>query len=191
MAISSLPPHLDLTTRQWLLRYARQSIAAYLAGAPAPSVAERPPPAEQLRGCFVSIHTVAGLLRGCLGTFEEAAPLWRNVQDMAVAAACRDPRFAPLSAQELATCELEISALTPRAPAQPGDIIIGEHGLWVTCGTFRGVLLPQVASANRWNRETFLRQTCIKAGLQADAWRDGSVQIYVFGAEVFSERAAG
>ena len=180
-------PSLDPPTRQWLLRLGRRSIASHLGGAPAFQEDDPPLGAEQARGCFVSIHTALGLLRGCIGTFETEAPLWRNVEDMAVAAASRDPRFPPLSSSELDTCILEISALTPRQPAKPEQIVIGEHGLWVTRGPFRGVLLPQVAVAYQWDRDTFLKQTCIKAGLEADAWRDGSVEIYVFTAEVFTE----
>lgn len=189
MTASVPAPQLDTRTRQWLLRYARQCIMSHLDGAALPSEVDRPASADQNRGCFVSIHTTTGMLRGCIGLFEETTPLWRNVQEMALAAAQRDPRFAPLSARELATCVLEISALTPRVQASAEDVEVGKHGLWVTRGSFRGVLLPQVASAHRWDRETFLRQTCIKAGLDADAWEDGSVSLYVFEAEVFSEHS--
>jgi AmmeMemoRadiSam system protein A len=142
---------------------------------------------DPARGCFVSLHTLGGELRGCIGTFEAEAPLWRQVQEMAVAAASRDPRFTPLGEDELESVVLEISALTPRRPATPEAVRVGEHGLWVQKGAYRGVLLPQVATTYGWDAETFINQTCIKAGLAADAWRDGSVQLSVFSAEVFSE----
>ena len=181
------PSQLDTSTRQWLLHYARQCIMAHLSDRPLPSEEGRPARADQKRGCFVSIHTAAGMLRGCVGLFEETTALWRNVQEMALAASSHDPRFVPLGARELATCVLEISALTPRMPASLDQVEVGKHGLWVSRDAFRGVLLPQVASAHHWDRDTFLRQTCIKAGLDADAWEDGSVSLYVFEAEVFSE----
>jgi AmmeMemoRadiSam system protein A len=106
---------------------------------------------------------------------------------MAVAAATRDPRFAPVEVEELEAVVLEISVLSPRRAASPNEVRVGEHGLWVQRGAYRGVLLPQVATTYGWDAETFLEQTCIKAGLAADAWRDGSVQLSVFTAEVFSE----
>lgn len=180
-------PGLTESTRAWLLERARQAIQAYFARHTPTLPTEPPPGVEQMRGCFVSLHTQIGDLRGCIGTFEADQPLWRQVDEMALAAATRDPRFVPLTPPELGTSVIEISALTPRQRAQPLDIRVGEHGVWVQRGPYRGVLLPQVAVAYKWDRETFLKQTCIKAGLNADAWRDGSVEINVFTAEVFSE----
>ena len=178
---------LDTSCRAWLLARARAAIAAHFTHTP-PSPPPGPPPGtDQMRGCFVSIHTLPGELRGCVGTFEADQPLWRHVQDMAVAAASRDTRFMPLQAEELESCVLEISALTPREPAAPEQVLVGKHGLWVQRGPFRGVLLPQVAVTYSWDRETFLDQACIKAGMAAEAWRDGSVQIGIFTAEVFTE----
>ena len=178
---------LDPATRNWLLQPARTAIQAHFARQTPPPPEHTPPNAEQLRGCFVTIHTLPGELRGCIGTFEADLPLWRQVDEMAVAAATRDPRFVPLQPDELDQCVLEISALTPRVPAELKDIRVGEHGIWVQKGPHRGVLLPQVATTYAWDKETFLKQTCIKAGLAADAWRDGSVKIDVFKAEVFME----
>lgn len=178
---------LDNASRRWLLERARDAIGSYFGQGPLPIPADMPGGTDILRGCFVSIHSVQGDLRGCVGTFEAEQPLWRHVQDMAVAAATRDPRFVPLQAEELEGCVLEISALTPRRAATATAIQVGEHGLWVQRGAHRGVLLPQVAVTYGWDNETFLEQTCIKAGLNADAWRDGTVQISTFTAEVFTE----
>jgi AmmeMemoRadiSam system protein A len=187
-----MPSHLasaglNPATRNWLLGRARAAIQAYF-DRQAPTWPQAAPlEADRLRGCFVTIHTLPGDLRGCIGTFEADQPLWRQVDEMAVAAATRDPRFVPLAQGELDSCVLEISALTPRESVLPGDIRVGEHGVWVQKGPHRGVLLPQVATAYDWDSETLLKQTCIKAGLAADAWCDGSVDISVFRAEVFME----
>jgi AmmeMemoRadiSam system protein A len=142
---------------------------------------------EQKRGCFVSLHTASGGLRGCIGTFEESRPLWQTIREMATAAATGDPRFQAVTPAELESCLIEISALTPLAPAKPEEIVVGRDGICVGRGYFRGVLLPQVASEYGWDRETFLDHTCMKAGLPADAWRDGSVTIESFRADVFAE----
>jgi AmmeMemoRadiSam system protein A len=187
MRTPSSPSTLDVASRRWLLRRARDAIAGYFARRPLHMPADMPDGTDNLRGCFVSIHTRHGDLRGCVGTFEAEQPLWRHVEDMAVAAATRDPRFVPLQAEELDGCVLEVSALTPRQPATPTSIQVGTHGLWIQRGAYRGVLLPQVASTYGWDRETFLQQTCIKAGLTADAWRQEGVQISTFTAEVFTE----
>ena len=138
-------------------------------------------------GCFVSLHETSGRLRGCIGTFSADEPLWQNVRDMGIAAATRDPRFPSLKAGELADCVVEISVLSPSRVASADEVEVGVHGVTVRKGTRRGVLLPQVAVSQGWDRETFLDHTCLKAGLGADDWRDGSVEIAVFSAEVFDE----
>jgi len=135
----------------------------------------------------VSLHTHAGELRGCIGTFDDSLPLWRNVEAMAKAAATHDYRFSRLTLAELDTCAIEISALSPRQPIKAEDVIVGEHGLWIASGVHHGVLLPQVAVSHGWDRETFLAHTCIKAGLPQNAWRDPHTEIEAFRGEVFSE----
>ena len=182
---------LPAQTRQWLLQFARECMAAAIAEPAAlPRAAPPPSGAEEPRGCFVTLHTRGGDLRGCIGTFESSGPLWQTVQEMAVAAALRDPRFHPLRPEELPRCVLEISALTPLRPARAEEVEVGRHGVCVQRGFSRGVLLPQVATEHGWDRETFLDHTCRKAGLPLGAWRDGSVRIEVFTAEVFSEVSA-
>ncbi len=178
---------LSIDARAWLLRLARETIAEAVAGGAEPVVVSIPEQARQLGGCFVSLHTRDGVLRGCIGTFAETQPLWQAVREMAVAAATRDPRFRPVGADELGECRIEISALTPCQPAPPESVEVGRHGVCVARGFNRGVLLPQVATDHGWDRETFLDQTCLKARLPFDAWRDGSVAVETFTAEVFSE----
>jgi uncharacterized protein (TIGR00296 family) len=111
---------------------------------------------------------------------------------MAAAAALRDPRFSPVSDAELGQIDLEISLLTPLEQIDDTGLIeVGRHGICVERGFNRGVLLPQVAVENRWNRDTFLNQTCLKAGLPPDAWRDDQTKIEVFEARVFGEKQEG
>jgi AmmeMemoRadiSam system protein A len=106
---------------------------------------------------------------------------------MAVSAATRDPRFYPLRKEELGESTLEISVLTPlQKVSSIEEIEVGKHGLYIEKNTARGVLLPQVATEYGWDRETFLSQTSIKAGMMADSWKEGA-DIYIFGAEVFNE----
>jgi len=105
---------------------------------------------------------------------------------MAVAAATRDPRFYPMKLEDLENFYLEISVLTPlHKISSPEEIIVGEHGIYLEKNFSRGVLLPQVAVEHGWDRETFLRQTCLKAGLHEDAWLEGA-ELSIFSAEVFS-----
>jgi len=173
--------------RRRLLEIARASIESHLRTGRLPDLAVAEPALLRKQGCFVSLHG-GGALRGCIGTFSEDQPLWRAVAEMAVAAATRDPRFPPVQPSELEGISLEISVLTPRRPiADVSEIEVGRHGLWLERGSCKGVLLPQVATEEGWDRETFLAHTCMKAGLPATAWRDPQTRIEVFEAEVFGE----
>jgi AmmeMemoRadiSam system protein A len=114
------------------------------------------------------------------------APLFKVVQECAVAAATEDPRFPPVSANELPSLRIEISVLTPLVPIRPEEVQVGRHGLMVSKGRMRGLLLPQVPVEWGWDREMFLDQTCVKAGLPPSAWRHGAT-LQAFTAEVFGE----
>jgi len=157
-------------------------------------VAGKKPPAakgqgalEEKRGAFVSLKK-RGRLRGCIGFIEAKKPLAKTVEEMAIAAAFQDPRFEPLKKEELKDLRLEISVLTPlRRIADVGEIEVGVHGLYIRKGGCAGLLLPQVATEYGWDRDTFLRETCCKAGLAPDAWRDRDTEIYHFSADVFGE----
>lgn len=177
--------------RAELLRIARQTLEAYLGRREwTPVVAELPSLTER-RGAFVTLER-HGVLRGCIGHMADDRPLALCVQEMAIQAATADPRFPPVTIEELPEIEIEISALTPfRQVSDFSEIQVGQHGLLVVKGTHRGVLLPQVATREHWDRETFLSYTCLKAGLPFEDWRSGEAQIFVFQAEVFGERAAG
>jgi len=172
--------------RQLLLRLAREAITAFVGAAPA----HVPGPSgilERLGGAFVTLHA-HGDLRGCIGHIEMNEPLGRVVPRCAVAAASTDPRFPPITQSELHEIEIEISLLSALEPvAGPQDIEVGRHGLVVESGRDRGLLLPQVATERGWDADTFLAQTCHKAGLPRDAWKHGA-KLWRFEAEVFGER---
>jgi uncharacterized protein len=138
-------------------------------------------------GVFVTIKR-RGQLRGCLGTLQNRAGLAAEVIRCAADSASEDPRFPPVSREELPDLSLEISVLGALEPidAQPEAFIIGVHGLVAEQGVHRGLLLPQVATEWGWDGEQFLRQTCIKAGLRPDAWRHGA-RFFRFAAEVFGD----
>lgn len=138
-------------------------------------------------GAFVSLHK-NGRLRGCVGVFASKDPLWKTVQDNALAAAFRDPRFTPVEPDELDQIDIEISVLSPlRQITDVNEIEVGRHGIYIIKGRNRGVLLPQVATEYGFDRETFLCETCIKADLPEDAWENGA-SIYIFEAEIFGEK---
>jgi AmmeMemoRadiSam system protein A len=172
--------NLSTADKQLLLQVARDSIAAQLKGKAATSVQATSPVLEESRGAFVSLHR-RGQLRGCIGYIEAVKPLLQTVREMAPAAAFQDPRFRPLQADELADLEIEISVLTPmRLIKSTDEIEVGKHGLYIVRGLNRGLLLPQVATQYHWDRLTFLAQTCNKAGLPAEAWKDPNTQIFIF-----------
>jgi AmmeMemoRadiSam system protein A len=154
---------------------------------------EAAPPAEVSgalalpRGAFVTIHH-DGELRGCLGRIESIEPLGETVAELAASVADSDPRFSPVTAAELDGIDIEISVLTPEREIHSiAEIEVGRHGVIVEQGYRRGLLLPQVATEQRWNRETFVAHTCRKAALPPDAWRQNA-RIFVFEAQVFGER---
>jgi AmmeMemoRadiSam system protein A len=172
--------------RRALLAMARQSIADHLAGRPP----VRPPLDDifaRRSGVFVSLHN-HGELRGCIGYPDGERPLGATVPSCAVSAATGDPRFNPVTVAELPEIDIEISVLTPVEPVtDPVDIEVGRDGLIVEQRGRRGLLLPQVATEWGWDRDTFLAQTCVKAGLPRDAWKHGA-SVFRFQAEVFGER---
>lgn len=180
---------LSAAVRNELLTLARRSISIFLhdgrrlrKGADYESCAPEP------RGAFVTLKNHGGALRGCIGTILPIGPLDETVVRMAVAAAVEDPRFPAVSSSELPSINLEISALTvPELVPNVEDIKIGRHGLIITFGDRKGLLLPQVAPEWGWNRVQFLEHTCEKAGLSPETWKRPGVRIEWFEAEVWGE----
>jgi hypothetical protein len=142
---------------------------------------------NQERGAFVTLKE-SGALRGCIGYTSAIEPLYLTVRDTAAFAALRDPRFQPVSASELPRLDYEISVLSPlRRVVDTNDIKIGQHGLLMKNGAFEGLLLPQVPVEEKWNRQTFLEETCNKAGMNSACWKDENTDIFSFTAVVFGE----
>lgn len=169
-----------------LVAIARRAIERSVSGSsPEAPVAGDWPEAS---GAFVTLKK-DGALRGCIGTLECRRPLAQEIARVAVSAASDDPRFEPVRPEELNQIDVEVSVLGPLEsidPLDPEAIVIGRHGLVVEQTGRRGLLLPQVAPEWAWDRETFLAQTCAKAGLPVDCWRKGA-KVYRFAAEVFGD----
>lgn len=171
-----------------ILRIARATVSEFLC-------AGRIPPGRPHRrsllangGAFVTLRTAGDDLRGCIGSQGEDSPLYRTVQEMAVAAATRDPRFPPLIAEELDSVSIEVSVLGERTRVRdPSEIEIGVHGVAISCRGRRGLLLPQVATESGWTSEEFLARLCEKAQLPADAWQAPEAAVERFTAQVFAE----
>ena len=169
-----------------LLRIARDTIVEYVTTQGIPALITASPGLNLHSGCFVTIKK-QGELRGCIGNFVSDQPLYQLVQEMAIAAATRDPRFYPMKKDDLDDFTIDISVLSPLARAHSvEEIQVGVHGIYIVKGSYRGVLLPQVATEYGWDRDQFLQHTCIKAGLPQNAWQ-GECEIYIFSAQVFGE----
>jgi AmmeMemoRadiSam system protein B/AmmeMemoRadiSam system protein A len=167
-----------------LLKLARSAVESWVRTGQVPDYQTQDQNLLAPRGAFVTLKE-RGELRGCIGFIEPVFPLARAVLQAAVYAASEDPRFSAVEAHELGSLEYEISVLTPlRRIQDPKEVRVGAHGLVIARGGQRGLLLPQVPVEEGWDRETFLRQACYKAGLPEDAWKTGA-EIYVFEAIVF------
>jgi AmmeMemoRadiSam system protein B/AmmeMemoRadiSam system protein A len=169
-----------------LLELARSAVEAYVEDGRVIEYASTNSRFLAHRGMFVTLKK-RGALRGCIGFIEPVMPLARGVVEAAIYAAARDVRFEPVSKAELKSLEYEISVLTPLEDMpDPNLVKVGKHGLVVEMNGRRGLLLPQVPVENHWDRETFLEQTCLKAGLERDAWKKGA-KLQSFEAIVFHE----
>jgi hypothetical protein len=180
---------LSLEQKKRLLEIARKTIFEYVKNGKVLDFKEVDPRLLKEEGAFVTLHE-HGQLRGCIGNIIGQGPLFLTVRDMAIASSTEDPRFQPVSKDELDKLEIEISVLSkPWKVKNPNEIELGVHGVIVSKGLRRGLFLPQVATEQGWSREQLLSYLCAeKAGLPADAWKDPSVIIEVFTAQVFSEK---
>lgn len=171
--------------RSELLTFARAVITRKLQGTPCHTPSDEA--YSEHCGVFVSIHK-HGELRGCIGYIRGYKNIVDSVQEMALSAAFRDPRFPPLRADELPVIRLEISILSPMIPVEDiADITIGRDGLYLEHPYSSGLLLPQVATEWGWDRDTFLAQLCRKASLPNKSWMDKDARLYRFCAEIFAE----
>lgn len=181
---------LDRTTGKRLVEHARAIVAA-TANDESPPAAPDIPVLDAERGVFVTLKK-DGELRGCIGRPRPEQPLAEGLRAAAIGAATDDPRFPPLSPDELDTVAVSLSVLTPPrtlADPDPNDIVVGRDGLIVSHGSKSGLLLPQVAAERSWTAERFFRETARKAGLAPDAWREQGTTVKRFSAQVFAEQS--
>ena len=184
------PPDLTEARREELLRLARLAIAEQLKTGRLPDYVTDDPVLARRSGAFVTLKK-GGALRGCIGHLRAEVPLYRCVPEMAAAAAISDPRFPPLTAEELEEVDIEISVLSPlRRVTDLQEIEVGRHGLVIVQGGRQGVLLPQVPVENGWDRGEFLENLCLKASLPPNCWSERPA-LYAFTATVFSEAELG
>jgi AmmeMemoRadiSam system protein A len=171
--------------RSLLLRLAHDSIESLLEGR---EISFDPPSVHlsEPRGVFTSLYK-NGELRGCVGYVLPSCAVYRAVAETARAAAFDDSRFPPLAKEELPLLQVELSILTPPKPILPDEVEVGRHGLLISHHGRRGLLLPQVPVEHNWDRNSFLEQTCRKAGLPLEAWKRGAT-LYGFTAEIFGEK---
>ena len=176
--------------KQSLLRVARRVVESAVRGEPIGVFESEDELFNEKRGCFVTIHN-QGQLRGCIGQFEPDQALIKTVRDMA-AAATRDSRFVyhPITVGELSEIDIEISVLSRlELTDDPAGLTAGEHGIYIKQGQMSGCYLPQVATETGWSVEELLSHCCSdKAGLAGDAWKSEDTQVFLFTADVFSEK---
>jgi len=173
--------------RVLLLQLAHEAIESALESSPTP-LAEPSKHLAENRGVFTTLY-LEGHLRGCVGYIFPVLPLYRAVFETARAAASEDSRFQPMTLAEAPRLQISLSVLSALSPITPEQIEIGRHGLVISFGVHRGLLLPQVPVEHGWDRLTFLQQTCRKAGLPLDAWQQGAT-LEAFTAEVFGDAGA-
>ncbi len=173
-----------LSERALLVKLAHEAIESALED----RVISLDPPSAHLaepRGAFTTIY-LEGHLRGCVGYVLPVLSLYRAVAETARAAASQDTRFLPVTLEEARRLEVSLSILSPLSPIEPEQVEIGRHGLVVSLGNHRGLLLPQVPVEHHWDANTFLEQTCRKAGLPPEAWKSGAT-LESFTAEIFGD----
>jgi AmmeMemoRadiSam system protein A len=177
-----------LSSEDWLalMEIARRAISVAVIDG---RLLDLPPYSKALgepRGAFVTLY-LSRRLRGCVGQVESPGPLAEVVARSAINAALHDPRFAKVTPEEIPGLEIELSVLSSLEPIAVEALVPGKHGLMVIRGRHKGLLLPKVAAERNWSAERFLEETCAKAGLPRDAWRDPQTQLLGFTAEVFSD----
>jgi hypothetical protein len=180
---------MELTAKEknTLLDIVKTAIAAKVNNKEIPELSIDSETLKEKRGAFVTLKK-RGHLRGCIGYIKPVKALSETVQEMAVAAAFHDPRFPSLESDEIRDLTFEISVLSPLKRIKDiNEIEVGKHGLYIVRGYKSGLLLPQVAVEYEWDKETFLKETCYKAGLPMQAWMDKETEIYIFSADYFGD----
>lgn len=180
---------LNIEEQKFILRLAEESVKSVVNGEDVLIPENLPDITREKRGAFVTLNKNEQL-RGCIGYIVPIKALYETIIEMAEAASLHDPRFNPVNPHELQEIDVEISVLTiPYNIEDVNKIEVGTHGIIIKKGFSQGLLLPQVATEYGWDRETFLRQTCRKAGLSPDAWQEDKTEIQIFSAQVFSRKS--
>jgi len=179
-------PYLSESDQRAALELARQAIREAVLGRKLPEVIPQEGIFSERRGVFVTL-SVSGRLQGCIGVTEPSESLGEAIVRCAVSAALEDPRFTPLQEPQLEEMSIEISLLSALEPILPEAIEIGRHGILIVNSSQRGLLLPKVAIEHQLTREQFLEETCRKAGLPRDAWKQAETRLFGFTCEVFSD----
>jgi len=179
-------PSLSEADRRSALELARTAVVSAVSHRKLPDLIPLEGIFAERRGVFVTLH-VRGRLQGCIGVTEANEPLGEAIVRCAASAALEDPRFAPMTKDQLKELSIEMSLLSPLEPIAPEAIEIGRHGLLIQLHAQRGLLLPQVAIEHQLTRELFLEETCRKAGLRREAWRDPEARLLSFTCDVFCE----
>jgi AmmeMemoRadiSam system protein A len=182
-------PSLSEADHHALLQLARTSVVEAVSHGQLPQQIPKEGVFAERRGVFVTLH-VRHRLHGCIGVIEADEPLGESIVRCAASAALQDPRFPRMRPDELKEVQIEISLLSPPTPIRLEEIVIGRHGLLVSRGVQRGLLLPQVATEHRFNPQQFLEETCRKAQFARDAWRESDTRVFGFTCEVFSDDVA-
>jgi hypothetical protein len=188
--IKGQPPALSGEDKAVLLKLARDTLSEYLKARVMPKFKPTSIAMTQPRATFVTLRDKRlHDLRGCRGEVFARYPLWESVQRVSILSATDDPRFPPMTADELPDTHIEISVLTPmRLARNPDEVVVGQHGVMIRRGGHGGLFLPQVPVEQNWDHDEYLSTLCwMKAGLPADAWRKPDTQLYIFEAEIFEE----
>ncbi len=192
------PSELSLEDGVYLVRLARRSVEHYFEKGEVLKPSDAPEKLMRPGAAFVTIEVYEDYrhrsLRGCIGFIEPRDPLAETVARVAVESAVSDPRFPPMSSAELDNVTFEVSVLSPLIPMprtpeeRLRSVRIGRDGLVAAKGIYRGLLLPQVPVEYGWDPETFLSETCLKAGMPPHCWLDPDVEFYRYEARVFREK---
>jgi len=182
-------PVLSASAQAEALSIAREALEKYLVSGKVERLRPKNQDLNQVLGCFVTLKKNQEL-RGCIGQFEPNIPLYQLIQRMAITAATQDPRFPPVTSDELTTIKIEISIMTPKKKISDWQKIkLGKEGVVIQKGPHAGTFLPQVATETGWSLEEFLSHLCWdKAGLPVDVYKDPSASLYTFEAQVFEEK---
>lgn len=181
---------LNQSAQEEVLRIAHRTLEEYLTTGKIPSFSPTNKILLKPLGAFVTLRQAQGKLRGCIGEFEPQQPLYKVIQNMAIAAATQDFRFPPIKFEELKDISIEISVMTPKRKISDwGGIKLGVHGVVVEKNGRSGTFLPQVATETGWSLEEFLSQLCWqKAGLSPEAYKDPATNLFVFEVQIFTDR---